>query len=482
MNSRLAATGLGLGLALSGCGSSGSDSAAQTIPTTPTTTGTVNLVVADTPSSAITVLSFEVQITAAVLEPGNVSLLPRPVTVDLAQLVSDTGFLASSVIDSATYSSLQLTFANPQLTIMNNTGVAIPLASGSCAAGATCTFEPALNNASVTISNGVFPLTITASSTTGLNLDLSIPDLLQSDLSVTLANGSSVNLSLLSGNSATGQQAQIADVLGTVTSVSGSQVNVTTAFGDSLVLVDASSTVYNYPSSVCPAADASCLQTGQIVSTDLSLAGDGALSINAVSYVGSSGTSLVKGLVLSTDMTGATPTAQLLLQHGVNASSLSAGQIATVSLLTGANFAVGTATYPQVSAASFAAATDLIPGQELIVSVGSDLVTGSSPTFSTGSVLLEASQVIGEVASVATASASLDIDGLSGLFTGERPFIQQMGIQTGAATTFAGFNPASISGVSAGQFVAAKGPLFNDAASAAATLGAIELRTRSTGN
>jgi hypothetical protein len=219
-----------------------------------------------------------------------------------------------------------------------------------------------------------------------------------------------------------------------------------------------------------------------MVITDLSLAGDGALSINSVSYVGSSGASLVKGLVLSTDMTGALPTAQLLLQYGLNASSLSAGQIATVSLPTDTSFAVGTAAYPQVSTASFAAATDLIPGQELIVSVGSDLVAGSSPTFSTGSVLLEASQVIGEVASVDTASASLDIDGLSGLFTGERPFIQQMGIQTGTATTFAGFSPASISGVSAGQFVAAKGPLFNDTTSTSATLGAIELRTRSAGN
>jgi hypothetical protein len=35
----------------------------------------------------------------------------------------------------------------------------------------------------VTLSSGVFPLTVTASSSTGLSMDLSIPDLLQSDLS-----------------------------------------------------------------------------------------------------------------------------------------------------------------------------------------------------------------------------------------------------------------------------------------------------------
>jgi len=315
-----------------------------------------------------------------------------------------------------------------------------------------------------------------------LNLDLSIPDLLQSDLSVTPASGTSVNLSLLSGSSAAAQQAQIADVLATITSISGDQVHVTTAFGDLLVLVEDSSTAYNYPSAVCTAANASCLQTGQIVTTDLGLGGDGTLTINSISYVGSSGSSFVKGLVLSTNITGATATAQLLLQHGVNASAVSAGQIATVAVPTQATFAVGTPAYPQVGSASFAAATDLIPGQELIVSVGSDLVAGSSPTFSANSVLLESSQVIGEVASVDMSGAALEIDGLSGLFTGERPFIQLMDIQTGTATTFAGFAPDSISGVSAVQFIAAKGPLFNNTSGGSATLSAIELRTRSTGN
>ena len=181
--------GLATCLTVAGCGGGSSTSqTGQTSQTTPST-ATVNLVVADTPATNLTVLSFQVEITGAVLQPGNVALLPRPVTVDLAQLVSDTGFLASTVIDSATYTSLELTFANPQVTLLNNTGAAITLAGQSCAAGATCTFNPTLNNATVTISNGVFPLTLTASSSTGLNLDLSIPDLLQSDLSITLADG-----------------------------------------------------------------------------------------------------------------------------------------------------------------------------------------------------------------------------------------------------------------------------------------------------
>jgi hypothetical protein len=328
----------------------------------------VNLVVTDTPSAGITVLSFQIQITGAILQPGNVSILPKPVTVDLAQLVSDTGFLASTVIDSATYTSLQLTYANPQVTIQNNTGLAITAAGQTCAVGATCTFTPALNNASVTISSGVFPLTLTASSSTGLNLDLSIPDLLQSDLSISFANGSSVNLSLLGSG-----PAKIDDVLATVTSVSGTQVSVTTAFGNTLNLDETSSTAYSYPNSVCATPAASCVSAGQIVALDLALSGQGSLSIDSLTYVGTANASLVKGLVLSTATTGANPTAQVLLQRGVNAASLTAGEIATVSLAADATYAIATAAYPQLPSATFASAQDLLPGQELIVAVGSDL-------------------------------------------------------------------------------------------------------------
>ena len=288
----------GLGL-LSGCGMNGT--------TTTTTTGgdaTVNFTVSDTPPTAVTVLSFQVQIASAVLQPGNVSILPRAVTVDLAQLASDTGFLASEVIGSGTYTSMTLTLANPQVTLMNNTSAALSLNGQSCAVGAVCTYVPALDSASVTISSGVFPLTVSASSSTGLNLDLSIPDLLQSDLSVTLANGNAANLSLLPAATKAAQQAEIADVLGTVTSVSGSSVDVTTAFGDSLVLTTSGSTVYKYPAAVCSGETSACVAAGQIVTADLSLLGDGSLGVNALSYAGASGAQVVKGLVLGVSTSG----------------------------------------------------------------------------------------------------------------------------------------------------------------------------------
>ena len=131
---------------------------------------------------------------------------------------------------------------------------------------------------------------------------------------------------------------------------------------------------------------------------------------------------------------------------------------------------------------SFGAAADLMPGQEVILSVGSDLVAGATPTFSTSSAMLESSQVVGEVTAVDLGSASLSMTGLSGLFTGARPLVQLMDVQTGTATTFSGFTSASLSAVTAGQFVVAKGPLFSGASSGTPDLAAIQLTTRTSGN
>ncbi|MGA9671992.1 MAG: hypothetical protein WBQ94_22465, partial [Terracidiphilus sp.] len=153
------------------------------------------------------------------------------------------------------------------------------------------------------------------------------------------------------------------------------------------------------------------------------------------------------------------------------------------SLPAGTGYAVGTAAYPQTSGEVFTGASDLLAGQELVLSAGSNLVTGSVPAFAASTAYLESSQWIGKVVSVNAASSSLSMDSLSGLFTGSRPAIQQMEVQAGASTAFVGFGSASVSAVNEGQFVAAKGPLFNTVSSIGyPTLSTIQLRERAAGN
>jgi hypothetical protein len=330
----------------------------------------------------------------------------------------------------------------------------------------------------------VFPLTVIASSTTGLNLDLSIPDLLQSDLSMTLANGSSVNLSVLpQPSSLTAQQSEIDDVFGTITAINGTQVTMTTAFGDTLVLTDSSATKYGFPSSICSTPTASCMAVGQIVTADLSLLGNGGLALNTLAYAGASGTPLVKGLILSTNSSGATPTAQVLLQRSINTSSISAGQIATVSLPSSTAYSVGTVTYPGASGVTFSNSLDLIPGQEVVLNLASGLTSGSAPSFTTNTVYLESSQLIGTIAAVNSPSTSLSANSLLGLFTGSRPVITQMNVQAGGSTTYVGYSAPAFTALAKGQYIAAKGPLFNTiGAIGSPTLGAVQIRARTAGN
>jgi hypothetical protein len=456
---------------LTGCGAVNTAST-----TTPATGATVNLTVSDTPPTAVTILSFQVQIASAVLQPGNVSILPRPVTVDLAQLATDTGFLASSVIGSATYTSLTITLADPSITLMNNTSAALNLNGQPCAVAAICTYTPALDTASVTLSSGVFPLTIDASSSTGLNLDLSIPDLLQSDLSITLANGNAANLSILGKVAAKDPIAPIADIFATITSISGDTVNITTSFGDTLILTTAGSTNYQYPSSVCSSASSSCLATGQSIIADLSLLGDGSLAADSISFAGAPDTPAVKGLILST---GASTT-QFLIQRQLNASNLTTGQIATLSAPAGATFAIAAASYPAVAGATFASAADLLTGQELVANLATPPAASSTPALTATALFLEPSQVAGEVASLNSTTTSATLNSLSGLFTATQPYIQQLTLQTGPSTLYTGFSVTSFSALDTGALLSAKGPLFNTTGSP--TLAAQQLRARNTAN
>ncbi len=136
------------------------------------------LLIGDTPPAGVAVLSFSVTVTGAALEPGDVSLVTNPTRVEINRLQVETALLANLTIPSGTYTSLTVTFANPVLTILNNSGAA----NGSCASGAICKSSPALAVSSVNFTGQPFP-------TTGDGLVL----LLDFDLSKSLSDLGTIN-------------------------------------------------------------------------------------------------------------------------------------------------------------------------------------------------------------------------------------------------------------------------------------------------
>jgi len=463
------------GLALSGCTAGNQSSPASSTSTTASSSGTVNLVVQDTPPTGITVLSFQLQIASATLQPGSVSLIKRPVTVDLAQLVTDTSFLASQVVDSGTYTSLTLTYDNPQITLMNSSSAALVTPVGTCAVGQVCTFTPRLNNASVTISSGVFPITVAASSTTGLNLDLSITDLLQSDLSLTFASGQSVNLSLLSTlASLTDQQSEMDAVLATVQSVNGQEATIQTALGNFLTINLSSTTTFNYPSTVCSAANASCLTTGQIVDLNLGLLGNGSLVAQSVTYADATGGAASRGVILASPTGGANGFQVLLHQVIPGSTAAAVGSVVTIDPASGALFAVPFTGYPAVNGVRFAGTGDLITGQEVLLQLGPG---SSATTYNSSRIYLEPSQTIGIVQSVNAGQGSFVLNGLTGLWTASRPIVNQIDCQTGSDTEYENLS-SGLGSLSPGNAVAVKGLVFNSGISGSPTLSTVIVRGR----
>ncbi|HEV2299719.1 MAG TPA: DUF4382 domain-containing protein [Candidatus Acidoferrales bacterium] len=125
----------------------------------------VSFSVKDNPPTGVTVVAFEVQITGASLLPSNtsnqpVSLVSHPEDVELEHLQADSALLANVNVPSGTYNGVTVSFANPEMTILNQTGGTLTLGSQSCASGQVCEFSPTLNQTSVTVQAPTTPFPI----------------------------------------------------------------------------------------------------------------------------------------------------------------------------------------------------------------------------------------------------------------------------------------------------------------------------------
>jgi hypothetical protein len=159
----------------------------------------VSLTVTDTPPAGVTVLFFQLSITGASLSPGSVSLLTNtnPIPVNVTQLQTDSAFLGSANVAAGTYTSLSVTFANPQLTIYNGSGVTIGSGANACANNSVCQLTPTASPLTLTFSTTPFPVTLTANSPLAFQLDIHLDTVIQSDLTLNLAATNSVTISQL---------------------------------------------------------------------------------------------------------------------------------------------------------------------------------------------------------------------------------------------------------------------------------------------
>ncbi|HET6142208.1 MAG TPA: hypothetical protein VFE02_01775 [Candidatus Acidoferrales bacterium] len=450
---------------LAGCGGSGQfGSQSQN-----NGNSTVVLAVTDTPPSNASILSAKVTLTGATLSPGNISLFSGSTTVELTKLQTDIAYIATATtIPAGNYTSVTLTFANPSLTIENDTVGAI----GSCAVGSICSMAPTSTaNLSTTV-----PLTsFTAASTApaGLLVDVNLDKLLSSSLGEDFGAGTSVT-SFVPGSNAPppvgAPPVGAEDVVGHVQSVNTATNTFTlaNALGSYSLRATSASTFFQFPNSVsCTAQNFACLQNNQIVSVDIGIQADGSIYARNILFEDADSSDIeVEGMITSTNAS-AQQFNFVVLSTSSSFTGLAIGMPASVQYSTSTSpqttFDVDFvhADNLQINASSFALSftgpADIVPGQQ--VSIRRNPASGS--ILVADRVRLRSSRVTATVQSVG--APNIFLSNLPSLFFGHGG-VSQILAQTSAIPPTIYFSISGSINASTnilGDQVSVRGPLFN---------------------
>lgn len=441
----------------------------------------VSLSITDDPPTGVTVLFFQISLTAAYLTPasgsGNVSLLSNntPIQVDVTQLQAISDFLSTANVPTGIYNSLTLTFASPQLVIFNASDATI---ASTCPLNTVCQLTPQIDNNSstLTFSSAPFPVTVADNTPLGFLLDFHLNQVIQSDLSVNLGVANGVTIQELPSTPPYGPP-QFGFLFGTVQNVNTSQNQFTlqAPWGRIFTIDVNSSTSYeNFPSSVCSTSSLSCVVSGQIVQVQVaSVQADGTLLAGTVSYVQAASQQVVEGNIINLSTANGNTIMTLLLHWSPNPGTLPFGGVASVTVPSTATFSVDSGSFTIPAGLSFANASDLLIGQNVQVDVVAGTLSNSggnrpwappSVSFTTGSVELEPSQITGTITATNSTASSFTITTFPNFF----PFWfnsnwmpTQITVDTTSQTNYQGLNPDSFSGLTENNIVSVSGWLFS---------------------
>jgi Domain of unknown function (DUF4382) len=473
---------------LSGCGSNSNTITCNC----PALVAPVSLSMTDDPPAGVSVLFFQVSLTAATLTPATgtpVSLLSdnTPIQIDVTQLQALSAFLNSVNVGPGTYTGLNLTFSNPQLVIFNQSDTSL---GSSCAVGTVCQLTPALDNgSSLSFTTAPFPVTTTPNTPLGFLIDFHLNTVIQSDLSVNLSAANGVTISELP---AAPTSPQFGFITGTVLGVTPSlnQFLLQTPWGQysPFTIGTNSSTTFNNFSSACTIPGLSCLAQGQIVQVQISgVASFGNLTASSVTYVQAANTQTVEGTIVAIPPlplpAGETVIDLILHQNPTASASLPLGGMAQVVVWgpgSGSNtpttFSIDNNGFIIPSGLTFTGAANLFVGQtvQATVTPGTLSNTGSTPTpglfgppfsvsFTASALALQPSQLTGTITATDSGTTSFTL-GSGGQFFAPWPMTSpnavSFNVLTSGQTSYAGFNPDSFSGLATNDFVSVNGWLF----------------------
>ena len=434
---------------LIGCGNN-----TQSSTPPPTSATPVSLTMWDQPPAGVDVLAFEVTVSSAVLQPGNVSLLANPIDLEISKLEVETAFLSTTNAPPGNYNSLTVTFAKPELTILNSSGAPI----SGCGIGQLCELKPPLVQTSVTYAGQPLPLTITADTPAGLVVDLDLMKSIQSDFSI----NPSLTLAEVSAPPGSDHVQHIDDMAGQVTAINAAQnqfsLQVGGSTGRSITVGVDNRTVFEDFDEASLANAFSSVAVGQVLEVEAFLKADANLLAKEVELEDKDeqeGGSL-EGTLVSLD--SATQFKMVVTGETRDVAGVKSGNPVIVTVLSGAEFQIDKEELVIPSGLTFASSTDLIPGQGIDVHPAS-AVSGSPLSTTTARVRLDESHFTARVQSIS--GSDFVVDNLPGLFSAAVPLIASIDIRTSATTDFE--NISGLPGLAPGDTVSIAGLLFKSA-------------------
>ncbi len=418
------------------------------------------MTVGDTPPANVTVLSFEVTIVSAVLQPGNVALVTNPLKIEVKQLEVETAFLSTINVPAGTYNSIVITLQNPEITIKNDTGATLP-SPLNCANGAICEFKPVLTTP-VTYTGAPFPLTVTANSPIGLLVDLNLTNILNGSLAVDFAAAGGVIVTQLPAQQGTGQLEDMDDVSGKVSAkdTANNQFTLQTPLGNLTIKVDNNTTFEDFDKLSTPCAanpqNFSCVQIGQVVEVDISLVAGGTLLAKKVEAEDDAQNAEDLEGVIAGNITPA-GFDMVLVDEFPDIAGVDVGNLVHINFV-GFSFQVDSENL-NVSGLSFSSATDLMVGQRVEVKRQGSVSAGTPPTIDGSRVTLKKATFTARVKQKLANGTDFLVDNLPSLFTTASPTaVTEIEVRTSSQTGFD--NVSNVAALNVGDTVSVRGLLF----------------------
>ncbi len=441
-----------LSVALVALGRCGGGASSVINPPLPQGTAQVSVSLHDMPPMGVAVLSFQATVTGISMQPGNVSLLNSPISLEMSQLQAMSAYMGTISVPAGNYTGMNVTLTNPRMTFLNNTGgtMGAMMGGGTCASGQICQLTPTMMASSVNISGAPFPLTVQANTPFNLQMDFDLMDSMQSNMSMNPVMTSMMQLVGPGSN----MLDEMDDMIGQVASVDASNNQFKMSFVQGMpsmtVTVDANTTFEDFDS-IGKTNNFSGLSQGQIVLVRMQLMAGGILHAGKLRFE-SNQPQVMDGMIVA--INSPTQFDMVMMNEAPAFQGVGIGDIVRMNIQAGTMFDIDDTDMP-VSGMSFAGAPDMMVGQMVQIEPTSVLVPGTPPQLNTNQLRLMKTWMTAKVASKIDAT-TFTVNNLPGMLG--TAGVSSMKISTSLQTNFE--NVSGVPALNVGDSVSIRGPMF----------------------